>query len=265
MGHKTKVNGTAYEISGGRTKVNGTGYKIDNGKTKVNGTNYTVSFVPTLVSNFSDNDWSAIIWACQNNAVPSTWVVGNQKAMTINGASYQIDIIGTNHDDYSDGSGKAPLTFMMHDCYVTRYAMNSSHTNKGGWRDSVMRNTHMPTILAQMPSEVQAGIKEVNKLCATSASSGGYTHYTTADRLFLLSVDEVFGSGVYYAIGGEGTRYAYYRQGGSNNKNLNGSQAEWLTRSPYNADGSNWLSISNGSCYTSRGDAAKGVSVAFCF
>lgn len=47
MAHKTLINGTAYEISGGRTLVNGTGYSIDKGKTLVGGTVYEVGFAPT--------------------------------------------------------------------------------------------------------------------------------------------------------------------------------------------------------------------------
>ena len=51
MAHKTLINGTAYEISGGRTIVNGTGYSIDKGKTLVGGTAYEVGFgVPATVT-----------------------------------------------------------------------------------------------------------------------------------------------------------------------------------------------------------------------
>ena len=96
-------------------------------------------FVPTLKApgtynaNFADNDWATIIKACHKNQVPETWVVGNQKAMMINGADYVIDIIGKEHDDYADGSGKAPLTLQLHDCYGETKNMNSSNTNEGGW------------------------------------------------------------------------------------------------------------------------------------
>ena len=65
--------------------------------------------------NFADNDWSKIIEVCRAGLVPTAWKVGDQKAMTINGTSYNIDIIGIQHDDYSDGSGKAPLTLQMHE------------------------------------------------------------------------------------------------------------------------------------------------------
>lgn len=51
MAHKTLVNATAYEISGGRTLVNGTGYSIDKGKTLVGGTAYEVGFGhPVLIA-----------------------------------------------------------------------------------------------------------------------------------------------------------------------------------------------------------------------
>lgn len=35
----------------------------------------------------------------------------------IGSTDYLVDIIGINHDDYSDGFGKAPFTFQLHDCY----------------------------------------------------------------------------------------------------------------------------------------------------
>ena len=61
--------------------------------------------------------------------MPDAWKVADHKPMTINGVDYQIDIIGKNHDDYSDGSGKAPLTFQLHDCYAAPKQMNSFNTN----------------------------------------------------------------------------------------------------------------------------------------
>ena len=47
MGHKTLINGTAYEVGGGRALVNGTGYEIDKGRTLVNGTGYDIPFAIT--------------------------------------------------------------------------------------------------------------------------------------------------------------------------------------------------------------------------
>ena len=67
---------------------------------------------PLYEANFADNTWDQIIAVCQKKIVPPTWKVGDKKPMAINGVDYPIDIIGFDHDDYSDGSGKAPITFL---------------------------------------------------------------------------------------------------------------------------------------------------------
>ncbi len=215
-----------------------------------------------LKDNFADNDWNSIIAACHSGSVPSTWVVGNSKTMTINGASYQIDIIGKNHDTYTAG-GMAPLTFQLHDCYADRKQMNSSNTNSGGWTSCAMRQTHLPAILALMPTEVQNGIREVNKL--TSAGSQSSTINTTADKLFLLSEIEIFGS-VRLSMRGEGTQYDYYKAGNSKVKNRNGSASSWWERSPYYSVSTHFCTV-NSSGNANRGNAgnAYGVAFGFCF
>lgn len=213
--------------------------------------------------NFADNTWEQIIEACQKKIVLPTWKVGDQKAMTIGGTDYLIDIIGINHDDYSDGSGKAPFTFQLHDCYGETKNMNSTNTNIGGWTSCAMRSNHLPAILAKMPTEAQNGIREVNKL--TSAGNQSSTINTTADKLFLLSEVEIFGSTTYSAAG-EGTQYDYYNTGGSKVKNYSGSARTWWERSPYSG-ASKYVCVvdSNGSAKRYTASDAYGVAFGFCF
>lgn len=257
-------------VSGNTVTVTGKA----NGSAKITisvaaGTNYTAPANKTcavtvsfLKDNFADNDWASIIAACHSGSVPSTWVVGNSKTMTINGASYQVDIIGKNHDTYASG-GKAPLTFQLHDCYGETKNMNSSNTNSGGWTSCAMRSTHLPAILALMPTEVQNGIREVNKM--TSAGSQSATINTTADKLFLLSEIEIFGS-VSYSKSGEGTQYDYYKAGNSKVKNYNGSAINWWERSPYGSISAYFCSVnSNGDAYYNGASRALGVAFGFCF
>ena len=233
------------------------------------GTNYTAPANKTcavtvsfLKDNFADNDWASIIAACHSGSVPSTWVVGNSKTMTINGASYQVDIIGKNHDTYASG-GKAPLTFQLHDCYGETKNMNSSNTNSGGWTSCAMRSTHLPAILALMPTEVQNGIREVNKL--TSAGSQSATINTTADKLFLLSEIEIFSS-VSYSKSGEGTQYDYYKAGNSKVKKFNGSAYTWWERSPVGGDSALFCGVhSGGDAGYGYAGMANGVAFGFCF
>lgn len=233
------------------------------------GTNYTAPANKTcavtvsfLKDNFADNDWASIIAACHSGSVPSTWVVGNSKTMTINGASYQVDIIGKNHDTYASG-GKAPLTFQLHDCYGEAKNMNSSNTNSGGWTSCAMRSTHLPAILALMPTEVQNGIREVSKKASVGGASS--TIETVSDKLFLLSEVEIFGS-TSYSAAGEGTQYDYYKAGNSKVKKRNGSAAGWWERSPRASRSAYFCLVnSNGSADDGSASIAYGVAFGFCF
>lgn len=212
---------------------------------------------------FANNSWETIIAVCRSGDVPDSWAVGNSKNMTIGGAEYQIDIIGKNHDDYADGSGKAPLTFQLHNSYGTAYAMNSTSTNGGGWKECAMRKTHLPTVLALMPAEVQSGIREVSK--TTMAKRSDKWLETVPDKLFLLSEVETFGS-TGNSAAGEGSQYAYYGAGGSAVKTLNGGMSSWWLRSPMRTSDYSFCASSGGGEPTNL-DAKleRGTAFAFCF
>lgn len=261
--HKTLVNGTVYDVKGGKCLVNGTSYDIKKGRTLINGTGYDITFAPSYDPVFANNTWEQIIAACHNNEVPDTWQVADQKPMTINGVDYQIDIIGKNHDDYSDGSGTAPLTFQLHDCYGNTKNMNSSNTNKGGWTSCVMRQTHLPAILPLMPTEVQNGIREVNKL--TSEGNKTPTINTTANKLFLLSEIEIYGR-IHYSASGEGTQYDYYKAGNSKIKNANSPKNGWWNRSPIASEAISFCRVNSKGDYSYySANTSCGVAFAFCF
>lgn len=261
MGQKVEVGGTGYDLKGGKPLIGGTAYAIKKGRTLKDGTGYDISLI-SYDPVFSNNEWSAIIGACKSGNVPETWVVGDHKNMTISGTSYQIDIIGKNHDTYTSG-GTAPLTFQMHDCYNTTYTMNSLNTNEVGWKNSVMRTTHLPAILALMPTEVQNGIREVNKKASVGEAS--YTIETVSDKLFLLSEIEIIGSAS-YSVPGEGTQYDYYTVGNSRVKNKSGSAAAWWCRSPYNSDSKSFVRISKyGGISVDFANGIGGVAFGFCF
>lgn len=179
--------------------------------------------------------------------------------MTIGSTDYLVDIIGINHDDYSDGSGKAPFTFQLHDCYGELKNMNSSRTNNGGWTSCVMRQTHLPAILSKMPTEVRNNIREVNKL--TSAGNQSATINTTADKLFLLSEIEIFGS-VSHSKSGEGTQYDYYKAGNSRAKD---GADSWWERGPNGNDSTHFCFVLRGNASSSNANYATGVAFGFCF
>lgn len=212
--------------------------------------------------NFADNDWDAIIYACHSGNVPDTWVAGDNKTMTIDGVNYQFDIIGKNHDTYTAG-GIAPLTFGLHDCYGTKYPMNSSDTNSTGWDSSKMRTETLTAILAKMPENIRNGIRAVNKLTATSGSDS--TIKTASDKLFTFSEMEVYGSAT-HSRSGEGKQYDYYKAGNSKVKKVGSAASWWWLRSPYKNRSYNFCAVStDGSSSDYSASSLAGVCFGFCF
>ena len=208
---------------------------------------------------FGNNSWAAIIKACQEKQVPDTWNVGNSCNMTINNKTYAIDIIGKNHDDYADGSGKAPLTFQMHTTYETQYKMNGAEYNNCGWKNCLVRTSNaFPKLKQVMPAEVVAALKGVTKKTTVGDSSS--TIETTTDTLFLLSEIEVQGART-HSYAGEGTQYAYYKTAANRKKNR-----AWYLRSPR---------INSTSCFCRTGwdgeadwsvaSEVDGIVAAWCF
>lgn len=214
----------------------------------------------SLNPNFADNTWEQIMEACHSGGLLDTWVVGDSKTMTIDGTDYQFDIVGKNHDTYTAG-GIAPLTFGMHDCYGTEQPMNNTNTNKGGWNLCKMRTGILPGILAKMPENIRNGIRDVNKLYAVGNSSS-VTYQTTADKLFLYSDDEVYGS----ESSKEGEQYDYYKAGNSKVKKVGDTASRWWLRSfqPFSVGGF-YVVNTNSSLESITADNWAGVAFAFCF
>ena len=215
--------------------------------------------LPIVNPVFGNNSWSTIIKLCQEKQVPSTWKVGDRCNMTINNKTYAIDIIGKNHDDYADGSGKAPLTFQMHTTYAKQYKMNGAEYNDCGWKNCLVRTSNaFPELKKVMPAEVVAAFKAVTK--KTTAGGASSTIRTTEDTLFLLSEIEVQGTRT-HSYAGEGTQYEYYKTAANRKKNR-----AWYLRSPR---------INSTSCFCRTGWSGEadwsvasevdGIAAAWCF
>lgn len=214
-----------------------------------------------LADAFAANSWETIIAACQSGNVPDSWAVGDSKPMAINGTNYQIDIIGKNHDVYTDGSGTAPLTFQLHDCYSEAKQMYDTNLSGLGWKNTDMRLTYLPAILALMPAEVKNGIHAVNK--KTSEGGNSTTIEIVSDTLFLLSGVEIFGTAS-ASVAGEGSQYDYYKAGNPKIKKREGVDEFWWERS--SASGGMFCTVrDNGQAGASNASSSLGVSFAFCF
>ncbi len=206
---------------------------------------------------FAGWSWAQIIAACQSKQIPPEWKVHDWKNMTINGAEYRIDIIGMNHDDYADGSGKAPLTLQLHDCYAAgRYGI----TGGSAWIESKMRTETLPAILALMPAEVQSGIREVTKLTKNRSSIIN----ETADKLFIPAMVEVGQPGDSGVDAAEGTQYAYYSHRLYSVKQMAGKEVAWWTRTR-NSGSSVYAIRASKIAPSSQDITSESIRTAFCF
>ena len=74
MAHGTRINGTAYGVTGGKCRVGGTAYSISKGRTLVGGTGYDISFAPgtTIIIDGADGWGSSHLVTISVNGVNQT-------------------------------------------------------------------------------------------------------------------------------------------------------------------------------------------------
>ena len=229
-----------------------------------------VSQFAAVISNNSDitNETSTVYIDFGN--VHRKVSVGDQVTLALNGTDYTFDVIGFNHDTLTTSTaygattktGKAGITFQMHDLFATTYQMNSSATNSGGWKSSAMRTSTMATMKRYLPAAWQTAIKPVNKVSGTGGGSSSGTE-TVSDSCFLLAEIEIFGSTA-FSVSGEGTQYAYYKAGNSKVKNKGGSAYDWWNRSPRSGRSDNFCWVYNGNVSSNPADWREGVAFGFC-
>lgn len=112
--------------------------------------------------------WAEIAEIAKAGRAACVFNIGDEKTITLStGEKITLVILGFFHDTYYDSEydedTSYTITFGMKNCLATRYQMNASNTNVGGWESSKMRTSVMPTLLSQLPADLQSVIKSVYK------------------------------------------------------------------------------------------------------
>lgn len=207
--------------------------------------------------NFMDNggDWDAAA-----NAPGATFGQALEDGFGLmhikwgDGREYTARIVGMNHDDKSDGTGKAGLTWQFTGLLYNSYAMHGQNkynadydTNNGGWRDTILRKWMNPDELTEgtsildgesddnrvwnnVPASLQSSIVAVDKMSknrddgtATNATLKTIPATATSDKLWIMSYPEIVetcNSG-WNGLEGEGTQYEYWNGKVTANYNSN--------------------------------------------
>ena len=159
---------------------------------------------------------------------------------------------------------------------MTQHSFNSTDTNVGGWRDSELRTYVNGTIYNTLPSDLQ-NVIATTKVISGHGSTSGETNFETQDKLYLLSIEEIYedfaGSLDAQKDTAVGTskQLDYYKNQGVTTssyagaiKQYNGSNSTWWLRSARSSDTDSFLLVaSNGHWNGSYTSSYRGVSPAF--
>ena len=181
--------------------------------------------------NFANSSWEQISEVCESGEAANVFAVGDQRTIiTTDEQTYTLEIVGINHDDLADGTGKAGISIItknVSDEYFSfnnsvKYYNGSSSYSSGGWGISDIRTYCNDTIFATLPNELQAVIKSVKKLSDYGYQGNNSELRETADKVWLPSLEEV---GLYpqsgYTATGQGTAYAYFTNATTRKKKCN--------------------------------------------
>ena len=165
---------------------------------------WTLDEQKAAATDIAKNGTSSVVYAKAKAAMDAgtTWSV-----KLTNGKSMTYRIIGINHDDLADGSGKAGLTVEATNDALGRQRMNAAATNTGGWEKSELRGRlNSGDLWALLPPEVQSKVKAVKKMTDNKGGGTAGTPSATADKVFLLSSAEIYGD-----LKSDGTQYEFYK------------------------------------------------------
>lgn len=103
-----------------------------------------------------------------------------------------VRIVGLCHDDASDGSGKAGITFMSVGG-IALYPMNDEATVEGGWEASALR-ARLTKEMSRFDKDLADSIVAVDKYTNNVGITDSFESVTlTSDKLWVFSVHEVCG------------------------------------------------------------------------
>ncbi len=118
-----------------------------------------------------------------------------------------VEIVGYNHDDLADSSGKAPLTFFCVDLPNIKHCIDNTSAYNQGWPNCDLRTFTNQTVYSALPTQLKSIIKQVNKKCDDGAATQNLV--TTADKVWIASVDEIGASALTNTyVSGQGECYS---------------------------------------------------------
>lgn len=214
----------------------------------------------------ANNSWALISYISRAGRAQDYWNIGDEKTVELsNGETLTLQIYDFNHDDRSDGKGKAGITFGSKNVLATTYQMNETNTNVGSWKESKFRVSDVPDIWDLLPSDLSANILEVTK--TTTAGNVSTSIVSTSDKIFIPAMVEVGGSIEGYDYSVEGELYPIFSNNNSRiKKDADGVAHTWWLRSPTLNNRGGFRNVGTGGTilYWSVSTTVQYVSICVC-
>lgn len=224
--------------------------------------------VPDINVTFADATWEQIKTIAELGLGPKLFKIGESKHITDSkGVSWIIQIVGFDHDDRTDGQGKANITFRA----VAVNYLDSWSLFYDSWTYTTLGylGSKLESSIASYSNNIftklgiTEAIKPVNKL--TYNTRTGDVLSNTSMTAFAFAISEVAPTGTAASglepFGNEGELYTYFKYSRLSKEREYG----WYTRSfvAKYASGGSFGVVQNG-YLTRSGGGAGGVVFGFC-
>ena len=201
--------------------------------------------IPKLVSSvLNENTWDVIDMIASQGIAQSYWEIGDETAeFTIGSEIHTAVILDFNHDDLSDGSGKAAITFSLKGLMAEKKQMNSSNITSGNkWSYPNISNVLRPyienTIYNALQNDLKSYLQNITRNYGYGDSIYDSSYYgtsTTTAYLFPFTAVEVGfsrpdsgSSGDHSSSINDGSKYPYFSSNANRIKNFpDGTAGEW--------------------------------------
>jgi hypothetical protein len=130
---------------------------------------------------FAGGAWKDIVKVTKAGEAEQYFAVGDTRKETIGDKSYNFIILGFNHDDLADGSGKANMTILIKEAFADTFSVDN-------W--TTLSSNMSTTLLPQLPTELQSAIVSVTKKCDVATRNTVVTPIDVDFTLFPLSFSE---------------------------------------------------------------------------
>lgn len=185
---------------------------------------------------FADASWEYIADMSARGLASTAFALGDTKdveVVDVAGRTHtlQFHIVGFNHDDLADGTGKAGISIVSKEAFLMSSAHSSGYTKgfwsltqlnryilKAGWEDHPYRTTAVQGgFMDGLPTALRGVIKEVTK---KYDKYGDSTVYSCTDTAWIPSTTEMLGNGIYYSKNDVGEQYEYYKTAANRKKTM---------------------------------------------